>query len=89
MKNSVELHMLGQKLVVRSEEEEEHVRAVERYLSDKVEEVRQNTKAVSTLDLALLTALNVTGEFIKLKETLDNFERRSEELTKLIDRRVA
>ena len=84
----VELRILGQRLVVRSDEDKNYVRDVEGYLSGKIEEVRQNSKVVATLDLALLTALNVTGELLKAREKLESIERKSGELTQMIDRRL-
>lgn len=88
MKKVAELRIFGHKLLVKSEEGEEYIRAVEDYLNTKIEEVKENTKAVSTLDLALLAALNITGEVIKTKEMLERLGRKSEELAQKIDRRL-
>ncbi|HEY4708438.1 MAG TPA: cell division protein ZapA [Thermodesulfobacteriota bacterium] len=88
MKKVSELRIYGHKLLVKSEEGEEYLRAVEDYLNTKIEEVKENTKAVSTLDLALLAALNITGEVIKSKEILERLGRKSEELAQKIDRRL-
>ncbi|MBI5809933.1 MAG: cell division protein ZapA [Deltaproteobacteria bacterium] len=88
MKKVAELKINGHKLVVKSEEGEEYIKAVEDYLNNKIEEVKENTKAVSTLDLALLAALNITGEAIKTKEMLERLERKSEELAGVIDSRL-
>lgn len=79
----------GHKLSIKSDEGEEYIRAVEDYLNNKIEEVKQNTKAVSSLDLALLAALNITGEVIKTKETLERLGRKSDELADDINRRLA
>ena len=84
LKNVVELSILGQKLAIQSTESEEHVRGVESYLAEKIEEVRGGTKAVATLDLALIVALNVAGELIKTRQTLQSIEKRSGELAKTI-----
>ena len=88
MKKVSELRIYGHRLTVKSEEGEEYLRAVEDYLNTKIEEVKENTKAVSTLDLALLAALNITGEVIKSKEILERLGRKSEELAQKIDRRL-
>ena len=88
MKKVSELRIYGHRLTVKSEEGEEYLRAVEDYLNTKMEEVKENTKAVSTLDLALLAALNITGEVIKSKEILERLGRKSEELAQKIDRRL-
>ncbi len=87
MKNIIELKILGQRLVVQNTEGEDYVKRVEEYLNEKIDEVKENTSAVSTLDLAILTALNMAGEVIKAKEELEKLEQRSQELTQRIDRR--
>ncbi|MCC6502594.1 MAG: cell division protein ZapA [Deltaproteobacteria bacterium] len=89
MKKVAEIKIFGHKLLVRSDENEEYIRAIEDYLNTKIEEVRENTKAVSSLDLALLAALNITGEVIKTKEILEKLGRKSEELATRIDRQLA
>ncbi len=89
MKKAAELNINGHRLIVKSEEGEEYIRAVEGYLNNKIEEVKKNTRAVSTLDLALLAALNITGEVIKSKEILERLEIKTEELTELIGKKIA
>ncbi len=88
MKKVTEIKIYGHRLVVKSDESEDHIRSVENYLNTKIEEVKENTKAVSTLDLALLAALNITGEVIKTKEILERLGKKSEELAEVIDRRL-
>ncbi|HLC17672.1 MAG TPA: cell division protein ZapA [Thermodesulfobacteriota bacterium] len=88
MKKAAELKINGHRLIVKSEEGEEYIKAVEEYLNKKIEEVKEKTKAVSTLDLTLLAALNITGEVIKTKEILERLGKKSEELAELIDERL-
>jgi len=88
VKKVAELKIFGHKLLVKSDENEAYIRRVEEYLNTKIEEVRENTKAVSSLDVALLAALNITGEVIKTKEMLEELGRKSEELAIKIDRRL-
>jgi cell division protein ZapA (FtsZ GTPase activity inhibitor) len=85
--NIVEIRILGQKLIVKSDENKDYIKEVEDYLNGKIDEIKESTKAVSTLDLALLTALNVTGEYIRTRLTLEKVEKKSEELIQRIDRR--
>lgn len=88
MKNVAELVINGHRLVIKSDEGEEYIRAVESYLNQKIEEVKGTSTAVSTLDLTLLAALNITGEIIKTKEIVDRLGERTEELALRIDRRL-
>jgi len=88
LKNVAELVINGHRLVIKSDEGEEYIRAVESYLNQKIEEVKGTSTAVSTLDLMLLAALNITGEIIKTKEIVDRLGERTEELALRIDRRL-
>ncbi len=89
MKKVTELKICGHRLSVKTDEDEKYIRAIENYLNNKIEEVKDSTKVVSTLDLALLAALNIAGEAIKTKETLERLGKKSEELALQIDERLA
>jgi cell division protein ZapA len=89
LKKTVEINILEQRLLVKSEEGEEYVKEVEAYLNKKVEEIKKRTKAVSTVDLVLLTALNMAGDYLKTMERLGELENKSGKLAKLIERKLA
>ena len=84
----VEVNILEQKLLVKSEDGEEHVKMVVDYLNSKIEEVKKNSKAVSTLNVALLAAMNITDDYFEAKERVVKLEGRARELSKLIDKRA-
>ncbi len=84
----VEMEILGQRIAVKSDEDEEHIKSVESYLNHKVSEIKESSKAVSTLDVALLAALNVTGELVKIRETLEKRDKRSDALSDMIERSI-
>ncbi len=88
MGKTAELKLNNHTIAVKSGEGMEYMRIVEAYLNEKIEEVKENTRAVSTLDVALLAALNITGEAIKTKERLEQVERHSRELTDFIEKRI-
>ena len=88
MKKAMEILINGHKLVVKSTEGDEHLREIENYLNSKIEEVKEKTRAASTLDLALLAALNITEEVIKTEEALDEILKNSSKMSKQIDRRL-
>ena len=88
MKKAIEIQINGHRLVVKSAEGDEHLRNVEDYLNSKIEEVKEKTKAASTLDLALLAALNITGEVIKTKGAHAKVKKRSQQMSKEINRRL-
>ena len=84
----VEVNILEQKIFVKSEDGEEYVKMVVDYLNSKIEEVKKNSKAVSTLNVALLAAMNITDDYFEAKERVVKLEGRARELSKLIDKRT-
>lgn len=84
----VEVNILEQKIFVKSEDGEEYVKMVVDYLNSKIEEVKKNSKAVSTLNVALLAAMNITDDYFEAKERVVKLEGRAMELSKLIDKRA-
>ncbi len=89
MKKSYKINIMGQELSVLSDADEEHVLSVIRLVTEKVEEVSGAGNNLKSLDVAILTALNVAEELVKLrgvnKELCDQLESRSEKLIQLID----
>ena len=63
-----------------------------RFINDKAEEIRTKAKVVSTLDLVILTMLNITDELFqsnRIKDrTIRELEEKTERLIKAIDRAV-
>ena len=83
MKQAVDVVILGQPLTVTSDDSPEHVQAVARYVDGTMRAVAAAGRAVATLDVALLAALNIASEYQKLTmehkqltETIDRLSRR-------------
>lgn len=85
---AVEVNILEQKLLVKSADGEEHVKLVADYLNSKIEEVKKNSTAVSTLNIVLLAAMNIADDYFEAKQGLGKLEDRAKELSELIDLRT-
>ena len=89
MKKRYNIKILGQELSVVSDAEDEYVANVVRFVNEKMEEVLRSKNSLKTLDVAILAALNITEDYLKLrgvnKEIYDQLESRSEKLIKLIE----
>jgi cell division protein ZapA len=90
LKKRFHIKLLGQELSVLSDSGDDHVARVVKYVNDKVEEIERNSTNFNTLNVAILTALNIADEFLKSKaieETkYDQLENRSERLIDLINK---
>jgi cell division protein ZapA len=88
LKKSYKIRILGQELSVLSEAEDEQVANVVQFVNKKIEEVLQARDGLKTLNVAILAALNISEELLKLKginsELCDQLESRAEKLIQLI-----
>ena len=84
----VEVKILDQKLIIRTEEDEEYAKKAADYTNDKIQEIRDNAKAASKLDIALLAAMNIAGEYIKTRDRLTKLESKTNRLVEFIDAKV-
>jgi cell division protein ZapA len=64
----VEIKVLGQSYTVKTDSDENHIQEVARYVNEKIEEILRKTKSVSSLNVAILTALNIADDLLKEKE---------------------
>ena len=89
---SVEIKVFGQTYTVKTDAEEDHIQEVARYVNEKIDEVLKKTRSVSTLNVAILTALNIADDLLKEKEKrmvlLREIEKKSEDLAEKIDLRL-
>ncbi|HVP76526.1 MAG TPA: cell division protein ZapA [Thermodesulfobacteriota bacterium] len=88
----VEIKVFGQTYTVKTDAEEEYIQDVAKYVNEKMEEVLKKTKSVSTLNVAILTALNIADDLLREKEKrtalLREVEAKSRELVEKIDIKI-
>lgn len=91
MKKRFSIRILGQELSVLSDARDDHVAAVERYVNDKIGEVKKTTADQTTLNIIILAALNIADEYLRLKGEKEDFykelETKSEKLIHFIEER--
>lgn len=89
MKKRYEIKILGQELAVMSDAEDEQVANVVRFVNERMEDIVRSRDGLRTLDVAILAALNISEDFLKLKgvnrDLCDQLTRRSEKLIQLIE----
>lgn len=89
MKKRYDITILGQELAVLSDAGDEQVANVVRYVNERIEDIMRRSDGLRALDAAILAALNITEDFLKLKgvnqDLFDQLEYRSEKLIQLIE----
>jgi cell division protein ZapA len=85
----VEIRVFGQTYTVKTDAEEDYIQDVAKYVNEKMEEVLKKTKSVSSLNVAILTALNIADDLLKEKEKrialLREVEAKSGDLVEKIE----
>lgn len=82
MKKEIEIKVMGQKFLVRSESSNEYVAEVAKYVDQKMNEVVRGAHSVATMNVAILTAMNIADEFLKYKSQKDGKMKMTEEKIK-------
>ena len=84
MKNVIRLEILGREFTIRSDEGEERVKKIGEYVNRKIQEITNDGKAVSTLNAAILAALNIANEYFELQERQKALTRSVEDKSGLL-----
>jgi len=92
MKNLVKVEILGREYTVKSDEEEERVQKIADYVNRKMKEVLQRVKTVSTLNVAILAAMNIASDYFDSEEAQRMIgrviEAKSSRLIEMIDSQI-
>ncbi len=75
-KNRVVVKLLGQEYRLVSDEPREYMQRVSNYVDDKMVEIAEGNKKLSTAMIAVLTSLNIADDYFKLVSERDELEKR-------------
>ncbi|MCZ6806683.1 MAG: cell division protein ZapA [Deltaproteobacteria bacterium] len=67
-RRSVSVRIRGKEYRIRSEDDEQTLQRVAGYLDETLSKVESRTGTVDSLDVALLTALNLARELVAIRE---------------------
>lgn len=89
MKKRYEITIFGQELAVLSDAEDEQVANVVRFVNERMEDIVRSGDNLRTVDVAILAALNISEDYLKLKgvnqDLCTQLAHRSEKLIQLIE----
>lgn len=91
MKKRFDIMVIGREFSVLSDKGDEYVNSIVRYINERAAEIGEASENVTTSDIAILVALNITEELFKVKEEKEDlqsrFENGVEELISYIDKK--
>jgi cell division protein ZapA (FtsZ GTPase activity inhibitor) len=89
----VEVELMGRKIKVGSEQyNEEYIKKVADYVRNEIDTISSSLKSASTLDIAILAAMNIAEKYInqtdEQKAAVDVLLDKSDELISYIGERL-
>ena len=92
MNSNIQINILGREYSLRSQESEEQVHQVVRFVEEKLAETAAG-KSVDTRDLTVLTLLNLAGQYLQLlgqqNQGVVHLDNRLQQLVEYLERAVA
>ncbi len=88
-KRTVEVSIMGQKFLVRSDSDEDYVERVADFVNAKVAEITSKSKTIPSLNVVILAAMNIADEFIRSRDNkadaIAGIEQKLKGMIELID----
>ena len=92
MTEAVKVRLFGRDYNIRGHGNKKYVQKLADFINERADEIQQQAKVVSTIDLVILTLLNVTDEMFQYRQvrgqTTKELEEKADKLLKAIDRTV-
>lgn len=92
MARLVEVTIGNSQYTIKTDADEAYIQTIARYLNSRIEEVEKKTKSVSTLNVIILSALNIADDLFrersKERRYLKDIENRSRNLVAMIERQI-
>jgi cell division protein ZapA len=74
-KQKITVTIHGQQYSISGDESSEHIRHVASIVDEKMKEINQKKPFLDTNKLAVLTALNLVSDYVKLRERAEMLEK--------------
>ena len=88
MRQPVDVEIMGQRLTVTSDDGEEHVRQVAAFVDQQVRQLARGASTTVTMNLVLLTALNIASEYWKLQAEQEEVQQTINRLSRRVSSRL-
>lgn len=89
---SIEVHILGQKYVIKGDAPTEYIQQIADFVDEKLKEVYTTAPDITPLKAAILTALNIADELHRVKreynsisQGIKNIENKADSIIRLFD----
>lgn len=86
MYDTVTIQILGQEYKVKAGGDERHIQSLSRYINEKVFDIQQKGKAVTTTELVAMAMLHMADDVAKTRQELETLRQTvSERISHMIE----
>lgn len=83
-----EIKVFNQSFKIKSDENEGQVAEIAEYVNNKIKEIQESTKTVATLNVAILTALNIAYDYFSVRGKYEGVALRYEDRARALIEKV-
>lgn len=84
MKRSVSVEVGGQRLNLKTDADEEYVRALAHLVNQKLADAKSGSRAVATQSLAILAAMSIADDLLQLRQRDAAFRKEVKQRSRLL-----
>jgi cell division protein ZapA len=88
----VEVTICNAQYTIKTDADEAYIQSIARYVNNKVEEIQNKTRSVSTMNVIILAALNIADDLFREKDKshkqMKEIENRSRNLGDMIEKQI-
>lgn len=81
---SIEVQILGQSYVIKTDEDEAYIKSLARYVDEKLKEIYSVAPNISQAKATVMAAFGIADELFKLRIEQEGIDRMIEEKTKIL-----
>lgn len=85
MKKEIELDIAGQRLRIRTDEDEGYMRGLATYVDEQMRDIGRGQRGIASMNIALLTALRIADEYHKLQRVQEGLDAALERLAEQVE----
>ena len=81
---SVEVQILGQSYSIKTDEEEEYIKTLAKYIDEKLKEIYNLVPSITQTKATVMAAFGIADELFKIKMQQENLDKLIDEKTKIL-----
>lgn len=81
---SVKVQILGQSYSIKTEEEEEYIKTLAKYIDEKLKEIYNIVPSITQTKATVMAAFGIADELFKIRMQQENLDKLIDEKTKIL-----